>query len=97
VADEELLASESLDGESSFLRRCNTQSIDADGDRSISTCRQSAAVSDDLLEVGVDGGVSAESLQRYDGRHHRELTAHLAQHRQPLAQRQVLQRRPTSH
>jgi len=52
---------------------------------------------DDLLEVGVDGGVSAESLQRYDGRHHCQPTAQLAQHRQPLVQRQVLQRRPTSH
>ena len=29
----------------------------ADCDRSIGTGRQSAAVADDLLEVGVDGGV----------------------------------------
>jgi len=65
-------------------------------DRSIGTGRESADVADDLLEVGVDGGVSAESLQHYDGRHC-EPTAHLAQHRQPLAQRQVLQCRPTSH
>jgi len=64
---------------------------------SISTARQSATVADDLLEVGIDGGVSAHFLQRHDGRHRRQSSTHFAQRRQLLSQRQVLQRRPTSH
>jgi len=97
TTDKQLLASEILDGESGNDRRRDTQSVDADGDWSSGTGRQSTGIADDLLEVGVDGGVSAESLQRYDGRHHCQPTAQLAQHRQPLVQRQVLQRQPTSH
>ena len=37
-----------------YDRRRDTQSVDANGDRSIRTGRQSAAVSNDLLGVGVD-------------------------------------------
>ena len=96
AVDEQLLASESLDGESGDDHHRDTQSVNADSEQSISTDRQSAAVTDDLLEGGVDGSLSTDFLQCHDGRHHRQPPAHFAQHRQLLVQRQVLQRRPTS-
>jgi len=82
AADEQFLASESLNGQACDDRRHDTQSVDADGERS-GGARQTA-IGQDLLKIGVDGDVSRHALRHHDHRHHQQPAANLPQHRQPL-------------